>query len=146
MSNEPLRITTKEIIDLTGFSRTTLWRKERDEGFPKATVGKGMYSRAEVYRWLDEKGMISHQQNETTVKVNGNDDDLAYAQQVTGETELKLIASALSRLHREMRNDLTLSQLETQRHKTRAEQATKIIHRFKVLLGSILDFPELPKE
>ncbi|ENC6724227.1 AlpA family phage regulatory protein [Vibrio harveyi] len=55
---QPLTITTKEIMNVTGFSRTTLWRKERDDGFPKATIGKGLYSRKAVNQWLEKNGLL----------------------------------------------------------------------------------------
>ncbi|CAH6849756.1 AlpA family phage regulatory protein [Vibrio chagasii] len=55
---KPLTITTKEILTMTGFSRTTLWRKERDDSFPKATLGKGLRSRKEVNEWLKDQNLI----------------------------------------------------------------------------------------
>ena len=55
---EPLTITTREVLETTGFSRSTLTRQEANNGFPKATVARGMYSRKAVYDWLRENGLM----------------------------------------------------------------------------------------
>lgn len=55
---KPLTITTKEIMQLTGFSRTTLWRRERDDNFPKPKNRKGLRSRKAVNEWLKAEDLI----------------------------------------------------------------------------------------
>jgi len=47
-------LTTKEVMDLLGVSRTTLWRLRKDEGLPSFKVG-GTYrfDRNEVLKWIE---------------------------------------------------------------------------------------------
>lgn len=55
---KPLTITTKEITQLTGLSRSTIYRKERDAEFPKAHLGRGIRSRKEVMEWLQQQKLL----------------------------------------------------------------------------------------
>ena len=48
-----------EVIDITGLSRTTIWRRERDGSFPQPIRLGGEHTRAvgwreqDIYDWID---------------------------------------------------------------------------------------------
>ncbi|CAH7004875.1 conserved hypothetical protein [Vibrio chagasii] len=55
-----LTITTKDILTIFGFSRTTLWRNQKHNNFPNQ-FAKGLFSRKQVIQWAIDQGMIENE-------------------------------------------------------------------------------------